>query len=146
MAIKLNLDGAYIPSFNKSSKHLAFSLKKNFCIIGSAHNLKEIRIKENQKVEKILQIYGRSFDQIKQFIDSLAYMNSVNYNPENDIPSQLLVNLAQTLGWSSNFSPITNEDFLKQLCNEVTDQFIHSIMRCTTIPKLKCYYRCFAKY
>ena len=53
MAIKLNLDGAYIPSFNKSNKHLAFSLKKNFCIIGSAHNLKEIRIKENQKVEKI---------------------------------------------------------------------------------------------
>ena len=32
---------------------MAFSLKKNFCIIGSAHNLKEIRIKENQKVEKI---------------------------------------------------------------------------------------------
>ena len=53
IAIKLNLDGAYIPSFNKSNKHLAFSLKKNFCIIGSAHNLKEIRIKENQKVEKI---------------------------------------------------------------------------------------------
>ena len=29
LAIKLNLDGAYIPSFNKSLKHLAFSLKKN---------------------------------------------------------------------------------------------------------------------
>ena len=65
-----------------------------------------------QKVEKIFQIYGRSFDQIKQFIDSLAYMNSVNYNVGNDIPSQLLVNLSRTLGWSSNFSPITNEDFL----------------------------------
>jgi hypothetical protein len=65
-----------------------------------------------QKVEKIFQIYGRSFDQVKQFIDALAYMNSVNYNPENDIPSQLLVNLAQTLGWTSNFSPITNDDFL----------------------------------
>ena len=57
MAIKLNLDGAYIPSFNKSSKHLAFSLKKNFCIIGSAHNLKEIRIKENQKVDEKGQDY-----------------------------------------------------------------------------------------
>ena len=68
-----------------------------------------------QKVEKIFQIYGRSFDQIKQFIDALAYMNSVNYNPENDIPSQLLVNLSQTLGWSSNFSPITNEDFLSSV-------------------------------
>ena len=53
LAIKLNLDGAYLPSFNKSTKHLAFSTKKNFKIIGSAHNLKEIRIKESQNVEKI---------------------------------------------------------------------------------------------
>ena len=53
LAIKLDLDGAYIPSFNKSLKHLAYSYKKNFKIIGSAHNLKEIRIKENQNVKKI---------------------------------------------------------------------------------------------
>ena len=53
LAIKLNLDGAYIPSFNKSKKHLSFSLKKNFSIIGSAHNIKEIRTKENQNVSKI---------------------------------------------------------------------------------------------
>ena len=53
LAIKLDLDGAYIPAFNKSLKHLAYSYKKNFKIIGSAHNLKEIRIKENQKVKKI---------------------------------------------------------------------------------------------
>ena len=54
LAIKLNLDGAYIPSFNKSLKHLAYSYKSNFKIIGSAHNLKEIRTKENQNVEKII--------------------------------------------------------------------------------------------
>ena len=53
LAIKLNLDGAYIPSFNKSFKHLSYSLKKNFKIVGSAHNLREIRIKENQNVTKI---------------------------------------------------------------------------------------------
>ena len=52
-AIKLNLDGAYIPSFNKNTKHLAFSFKKNFKIVGSAHNLREIKIKETQKVDKI---------------------------------------------------------------------------------------------
>ena len=53
LAIKLNLDGAYIPSFNKDLKHLAYTYKKNFQIVGSAHNLKEIRIKENQNVRKI---------------------------------------------------------------------------------------------
>ena len=53
LALKLGLDGAYIPSFNKSTKHLSFSLKKNFIIIGSAHNIKEIKIKEIQGVNKI---------------------------------------------------------------------------------------------
>ena len=53
LAMKLNLDGAYIPSFNKSTKHLAYTYRKKFEIIGSAHNLKEIRIKEKQKVLRI---------------------------------------------------------------------------------------------
>ena len=53
LAINLSLDGAYIPSFNKNFNHLSFSYKKSFKIIGSAHNLKQIRNKEVQKVEKI---------------------------------------------------------------------------------------------
>ena len=53
LAIKLNLDGVYIPSFNKSLSHLSYSYNKKFKVIGSAHNLKEIKIKELQKVNKI---------------------------------------------------------------------------------------------
>jgi thiamine-phosphate pyrophosphorylase len=53
LAIKLGLDGAYIPAFNNSLKHLAYSYKRNFKLVGSAHNLKEIKIKENQNVSKI---------------------------------------------------------------------------------------------
>ena len=53
LANKLDLDGAYIPSFNKSTKHLAFSYKQKFNIVGSAHNLKDIKIKEKQKVNRI---------------------------------------------------------------------------------------------
>ena len=53
LALKLNLDGAYIPSYNKCLNHLAYSYKKKFKIIGSAHNLKEIRLKESQNVQKI---------------------------------------------------------------------------------------------
>ena len=53
LAIKLNLDGVYIPSFNKDFNHLNYSFSKNFKILGSAHNIKEIKIKELQKVEHI---------------------------------------------------------------------------------------------
>jgi hypothetical protein len=66
----------------------------------------------DQKIQKVLQIYGRSFDETKKFINALAYMNSVNYNSGNDIPSQLLKNLAQTLGWATNITPISNDSFL----------------------------------
>jgi thiamine-phosphate pyrophosphorylase len=53
LAIKLNLDGAYIPSFNKDKKHLSCSFKKNFIILGSAHNVYEIRTKELQNIKAI---------------------------------------------------------------------------------------------
>ena len=53
LALKLKLNGAYLPSFNKELNHLSYKLRKNFILLGSAHNVKEIRIKRKQKVEKI---------------------------------------------------------------------------------------------
>ena len=53
LSMKLNLDGAYIPSFNNEYSHLSYAIKRGFTIMGSAHNLKEIRVKEKQKVSKI---------------------------------------------------------------------------------------------
>jgi thiamine-phosphate pyrophosphorylase len=53
LALNLNLDGAYIPSFNKDTKHLSFSIKKKFLILGSAHNNKEVKLKERQLVKII---------------------------------------------------------------------------------------------
>ena len=53
LAIKLNLDGAYIPSFYKDYRHLNYKVKSSFLIMGSAHNIKEVRIKETQKAKLI---------------------------------------------------------------------------------------------
>ena len=53
LALKLRLDGVYIPSFNKDFNHLAYSTFLNFAVLGSAHNLREIKIKELQKVQNI---------------------------------------------------------------------------------------------
>ena len=48
LAFKLKLDGVYIPSFNKRNYNKKYQNLHNFKIIGSAHNLKEIKIKEKQ--------------------------------------------------------------------------------------------------
>jgi thiamine-phosphate pyrophosphorylase len=81
LAIKFNLDGAYIPSFNRDTKHLAYSYKKKFDIIGSAHNLKEIRIKEKQKVKKI--VISSLFKKNKNFLGINKYKILSNLTQKN---------------------------------------------------------------
>ena len=53
LAWKLNLDGSYIPSFNKNFIHKIFLPKKNFLLIGSSHNLSEILLKKKQGCKEI---------------------------------------------------------------------------------------------
>ena len=90
LAIKLKLNGAYIPSFNHNKKHLSYTVSKGFILIGSAHNLKEIRIKEDQGVSAI-------------FLSSI-FKHNKNYLGLNKF--KLLTNLTQkkiiALGGISN--------------------------------------------
>ena len=53
LATNLNLDGVYIPAFNKKMNIIMKSSKRRFVIIGSAHNVREIKKKEKQGVEVI---------------------------------------------------------------------------------------------
>ena len=53
VALELDLDGVYIPSFNKQINVNCYSRRKKFKILGSAHNIPEIRIKELQGVNCI---------------------------------------------------------------------------------------------
>ncbi|MEC7137175.1 MAG: thiamine phosphate synthase [Pseudomonadota bacterium] len=53
LSMILNSDGIYLSSYNKDLKFLNFK-KKNFDIVGSAHNLKEISLKVKQGCSLIL--------------------------------------------------------------------------------------------
>ena len=66
LALKLKLDGAYIPSFYKNFRHLNYNTRKSFLVIGSAHNVKEIRLKEVQKVQ--LLFISSLFKKNKNFL------------------------------------------------------------------------------
>ena len=83
LALKLNLNGAYIPSFNKTYYHLNYNYKKNFIIIGSAHNLKEIRIKEKQKVDAIF--LSSIFKKNNNYLGLYKFLNLVNLSKKSFI-------------------------------------------------------------
>lgn len=50
---KYKLDGLYLPSFNKNKIYSINMSHNNFILIGSAHNIKEIKMKESQGVQLI---------------------------------------------------------------------------------------------
>ena len=53
LATNLDLDGVYLPSFNKSLNISKTNMKKKFLIIGSAHTVQEIKNKELQGASAI---------------------------------------------------------------------------------------------
>ena len=83
LAVKLGFDGAYIPSFNKSFRYLNYKLKKNFAILGSAHNLKEMRIKEKQNVDLIF--LSSIFKKNKNYLGLYKFINLKKITNKNII-------------------------------------------------------------
>ena len=77
LALKMDLDGVYIPSFNSDLKHLNYPKKKNFIVLGSAHNIKEIRIKEMQKVNAIF--IASLFKKKKNFLEINKFLNLIKF-------------------------------------------------------------------
>ncbi len=76
LAIKLNLDGAYFPSFNKDFHHLNYRFKKQFLLIGSAHNIFEIQIKQKQGVKLIF--LSSIFKKNRNYLGLYKFINLAN--------------------------------------------------------------------
>ena len=83
LALKMDLDGVYIPSFNNDLKHLNYPKKKNFIVLGSAHNINEIRIKEMQKVNAIF--IASLFNKKKNFLGINKFLNLINFTKKRII-------------------------------------------------------------
>ena len=78
LASKLKLDGVYIPSFNKDLK-IKYFRDKNLDIVGSAHNFKEIKIKEKQGVTKIFLSPIFRTKKKKEYLDLMKFNLLSNY-------------------------------------------------------------------
>lgn len=66
-----------------------------------------------QKMNKTLHIYGRSYDDLNNYIKGIAFANSVSYNKQDNTPDVYLKNIAKVLGWDL-VSSILEEDLLQR--------------------------------
>lgn len=77
-------------------------------------SIKTYDLTEEGKMTKLLRLYGREFDELRQFIDSLVNINRITYNKINNAPDQLIKNLAKTFGWDY-FSLVNENEFVETI-------------------------------
>ena len=76
LALKLGINGSYLPSFNGKYSHLSYSFKKDFILLGSAHDYKEINIKKKQRVKRIF--LSSIFKKNKNYLGLNKFKNLIN--------------------------------------------------------------------
>ena len=81
LAVKLNSDGLYVSSYNKSYKPLLLK-KQNFRIIGSAHSSREIFMKVRQGCNEILlsKLFLVDYDKKSPFFGIIKFNNFLRLN------------------------------------------------------------------
>ena len=102
LAFKLRLDGVYLPSFNKNFYLKKYQKFKNFLVIGSAHSLKEIRIKEKQNVELI---FLSPLFKVKK---SKTHLNIIKFNILSNLTKKKLIALGGINDKNIKMIKITN--------------------------------------
>ena len=63
---------------------------------------------------RTIQTYAHQFDEIKRYIDGIAFAHTVEYNAEYSVPDKFMIKLAELLGWklTSGFSELDLFEYL----------------------------------
>jgi hypothetical protein len=61
------------------------------------------------KVNKLLNVYGVSYDDLNRYTEGLAFANTVSYNKLDNTPDVFLKNIARIMGWDLIDSVISND-------------------------------------
>lgn len=75
---------------------------------------------DTQIYRKLLAVYSDEFDEIKQYVDSLAFAHTVTYDAQENIPDKFLHRLSTLLGFRFS-DAFTDEDIFSYLASEDDD-------------------------
>lgn len=51
------------------------------------------------KIENIIRVYGREFDELKRYIDNIKFVNVISYDNKNNLPNFFLNDSLNLAGW-----------------------------------------------
>ena len=72
------------------------------------------------KVQKVLRVFGREFDEILAYIDNISNYNSITYNGINNLPDYFLSDVLDNDGWDiKQIIPLTLYEYIGEKIGSV---------------------------
>lgn len=89
-------------------------------------DLKEVYLEGGGKIEKLIRLFGREFDEIKFYIDGVKNYNKITYDDRSNIPNYFLTDTLDIEGWNViNIYPTRLVE--KNNCNKVYEDLLTTI-------------------
>ena len=131
-----------IDGFNPDTYGTSFESFKNSMLVAAANTddaktniLVKTVIPENyleldsqqQIYASLVQSYGHEFDEIKKYIDGIAFAHTISYNKVENVPDKFLKKLSNLLGWklSDSFSELDLFQYLAGNADGADNSFSH---------------------
>lgn len=82
---------------------------------------------QQQIYASLVQSYGHEFDEIKKYIDGIAFAHTISYNKIENVPDKFLKKLSNLLGWklSDSFSELDLFQYLAGNADGEDNSFSH---------------------
>ena len=87
-------DNLYRSMTHEAIKNFDWSYKRNYTELEEHEH-----VEGGNKIQKLIRVVGRFFDDIKLYIDNIAYANTVTYSGADNTPDYLLSDLVESEGW-----------------------------------------------
>ena len=72
---------------------------------------------DRQIFRTMIQTYAQQFDQLKRYVDGMAYAYTVNYNEKESVPNKFIYKLSDLLGWEMS-DAFNEQDLFSYLVSE----------------------------
>jgi hypothetical protein len=77
-----------------------------------ANSINGTVVNTSDKIDKLLNITGRQFDEVKKWIDGISYAQTVSYDKQGNTPDAYIKDFARYLGWDL-LSPMDENELLQ---------------------------------
>ena len=68
---------------------------------------------DTERLEAILRVCGRQFDDLKRYIENIKFTANVSYDSKNNMPDEALGKFLEMSGWDvKNTAPISDNEFI----------------------------------